>query len=122
MKKLLMAIILFTGLFLMFSCEYEYIQPDIPLIPDEVSFSEDIVPIFTKSCNAAVCHDVGGAPPDLTPQNAYLSLTNGGYLNLETPNQSSLYVSLKTGSMKGYAQPGDAEFILAWITQGAKNN
>lgn len=108
--------------FVFCSCEYEWIQPEKAPIPTEVSFSTDIIPIFDNGCNTGVCHGAGATPPDLTPSNAYNALLDGGYVNTDTPESSSLYTSMATGSMKNYTTPGDEDLILAWITQGAKNN
>lgn len=109
-------------LLFMVSCEYEWIEPEPQPIPDVVSFQNHIVPIFNNSCNMGGCHDAGGFAPDLSPANAYASLNDGSYIDINTPDASILYTSMKNGSMKPYASPGDAELILEWIVQGAKNN
>lgn len=104
------------------SCEYEWIQPEKMPIPENVSFSADIIPIFDKGCNIGVCHGAGATPPDLSPANAYNLLINGAYVDTETPEASILYNTMKSGSMEPYTDPGDEEIVLAWIEQGAKNN
>lgn len=104
------------------SCEYEWIQPEKKPIPENVSFSADLIPIFDKGCNIGVCHGAGATPPDLTPANAYHSLIDGAYVDTETPEASILYNTMKSGSMQSYTDPGDEEIVLAWIEQGAKNN
>ena len=109
--------------FFLCSCEYEWIQPEKVPIPDNVSFSADIMPIFNNGCNTNVCHGSGGSPPDLTEANAYNSLITGGYVDTDTPEASIIYTTMTTGSMVSYVQnPGDPELILAWIEQGAENN
>ena len=108
--------------FILCSCEYEWIQPEKKLVPENVSFSADIIPIFDKGCNIGVCHGAGATPPDLTPENAYNSLIDGAYVDTETPEASILYNTMKSGSMRTYTDPGDEEIVLAWIEQGAKNN
>jgi len=115
--------LLFTGLFFgMHSCQYEWIEFEDPEIPDVVSFSNDIVPIFEASCNTNVCHG-GSKDPDLRPDKAFNSLITGGYVDVDNPEQSIIYTCLLTGeSMEQYAQPGDDELILAWIEQGAQDN
>ena len=118
--KLLLFIAL-AGLVLS-SCEYEWIQPEKKPIPTEVSFSGDIMPIFDNGCNAGVCHGAGATPPDLTEANAYNALLDGSYVDINTPEASILYTTMKSGSMKTYTNPGDEDIILAWIQQGAKNN
>jgi len=121
--KLLRAL-LFISLagFIFCSCEYEWIQPEKKPIPETLSFSADVMPIFNDGCNAGVCHGAGAKPPDLSEGNAYNSLIDGAFVDTETPEASILYTSMKSGSMKVYTSPGDEEIILAWIKQGAKNN
>ena len=104
------------------SCEYAWIDYEEVSVPDTVSFSNNVVPIFERGCNASVCHG-GGADPDLRPDRAYNSLISGGYVNTDDPAMSSIYTSIiKGGSMEQYADPGDDEVILKWIEQGALNN
>ena len=93
-----------------------------------VSFSTDIIPIFNKSCAINGCHNAGGTAPDLSAANAYKSITNGSFVNLGTPANSELYLWL-TGK-RAVAMPSGAannpssinQLVLAWVTQGAKNN
>ena len=96
---------------------------DIEPIPDEPSFSEDLIPYFETSCAYSPCHESGGIPPDLTEDAAYISLTTGGYINTNNPTQSELYVKIAPGgSMEVYSTPRDTEMVLRWIEQGAQNN
>jgi hypothetical protein len=118
--RLLMLVLISSILFQ--SCEYEWIEPDEAEIPDVISYSSNIQPIFNRSCNTSGCHATGGPAPDLTTENSYNALLSGGYVNNENPESSSLYTSVKFGSMQVYAQPSDAEYILRWIQQGALNN
>jgi len=108
--------------FLFSSCEYEWIQPIKPPIPDVVSYSADIQPIFDRDCNSSACHAAGSTPPDLSEGNSYDALINGNYVDVETPEASILYTTMKSGSMRFYTNPGDEEIVLAWIEQGALNN
>ncbi|MFC2107774.1 hypothetical protein ACFLRY_05520 [Bacteroidota bacterium] len=122
MKSTKLLFLLATCLLFMVSCEYEWIEPDLPPIPNDVSFQNNIMPIFDKSCNMGGCHDAGAFDPDLSAANAYNNLIDGALVDTAAPDASILYTTLKSGSMKTYAEPGDAEIILAWIKQGAKNN
>lgn len=108
--------------FVLSSCEYEWIQPEKTPVPTEVSFSNDLIPIFDNGCNTGVCHGAGATAPDLTPANAYNALMDGGFVNTDTPEASSLYTTMATGTMKNYTTPGDEDIVLGWIQQGAKNN
>lgn len=95
-------------------------------IDRDVTFSNDIAPIFEKNCAISGCHITGSQKPDLSTSQAITSLTNGNYLDLAVPENSELYAWL-TGK-RGAAMPlsgSDPEinaFVLAWITQGAQNN
>lgn len=91
-----------------------------------VSFKSDIIPIFNSSCNQSGCHSTGGKSPDLTLVNAYNSLVNGGFIDINNPQQSLLYLWM-TGK-KGTPMPISGvnkdfnALVLAWIKQGAQNN
>ncbi|MFC1732398.1 hypothetical protein ACFL6I_19000 [candidate division KSB1 bacterium] len=117
-------LLLITGLFLMTACEYAYIEPEVIPLPDEVSFSTHIVPIFNQSCNYSPCHNLGGEPPDLTPANAYVSLFALNQIDTGNPEESLLYkIITGGGTMQKYiTTPADADLILKWIQQGANNN
>ena len=96
------------------------------VITEAVSYTADIVPIFEKNCSISGCHAAGGIAPDLSSENAYLSLTSGGFVEIDNPENSRLYgfVSGKlTPAMPiSGADPVIAAKILAWIQQGAQNN
>ena len=103
------------------SCAY-YEKPGEEPITD-VSFSEDLIPYFETSCAYAGCHNTGGIPPDLTEQFAYASLTNGGYIDTDNPEQSLLYTKIAPGgSMERYSTPQETQMVLQWIIEGAENN
>jgi hypothetical protein len=123
MKKYLAILVLVSGIIAMFSsCYYEDIEFDKANLPDTISFSLNVVPIFEQGCNASVCHG-GGKAPDLRPENAYQSLMDGGYVNSSDPVSSVIYQEVTTGGgMASYAKQGDDAMILQWIEQGAKNN
>ncbi|MDH5398502.1 MAG: hypothetical protein OEX02_10165 [Cyclobacteriaceae bacterium] len=103
-------------------CVYETITPAVVEVPDEVSFTLDVQPIFNESCNTSGCHNSGGTPPDLSEGSAYTSLTFYGYLDKDSAELSQVYEKINTGSMKKYANDQDRAIILAWIKQGALEN
>lgn len=104
------------------SCEYESVKP-VEIDPDtELSFKADIIPIFNQSCNSSGCHGVGDFAPDLTEENAYSSLFANEMIDTVTPENSVLYESMNSGSMKTYSTAEATATILQWIEQGAKNN
>ena len=95
-------------------------------ITREVSYTGDIAPIFEKSCSLSGCHNAGGIAPDLSTANAYNSLINSDYLDLDNPENSKLY-GFVSGSLTPVmpvsgVDPEIAATILAWIKQGAQNN
>jgi hypothetical protein len=91
-----------------------------------VTFSNDILPMFSSSCNMSGCHKEGAIAPDLSAQNAYNSLVNGNYIDKDSPESSLIY--LKMSGKKGNPMPVTGvnydytALILAWIKQGAENN
>ena len=95
-------------------------------ITGDVTFAGDVVPIFEKNCSLSGCHSAGGIAPDLSSANAFNTLSNGGYLDLENPENSKLYgfVSGKLTPVMPIsgADPQIAAMVLAWIKQGAQNN
>lgn len=97
-------------------------------ITTPVSFAADIIPIFSKSCALSGCHNTGGHVPDLTAANAFRTLNEESLIDAATPKNSELYGWL-TGTIKpamplgASANPSNINaLVLAWITQGAKNN
>ena len=106
-------------------CYYDK-YPAIEGVSRDVSFVDDIVPIFNASCNSAGCHSTGGIGPDLTAGVGYRALNNGGYINLEAPENSSLYRSMtgETSLMPPTGKLADTELslVLGWIAQGALDN
>lgn len=108
---------------LLSGCEYDYMDfPEPPPITTELKFSSDIIPIFNESCNMSGCHSAGAFDPDLSPANAYASLTSRNMIDTVTPANSILYKVMATGSMKSYSTSLQAQTVLTWIQQGAKNN
>lgn len=120
-SKFVRLLVVFLAVLLFASCEYDTIEEEQIVIPpsQEISFSQDIAPIFTSNCIS--CHD-GGIKPDLRASNAFASLTNGNYLNVTTPEESKIYKVLQSGSHSTRASATEKQLILEWITRGANNN
>jgi hypothetical protein len=127
--------VLLTGMVAAFlcSCEKKTVLPEpTPInqqtLPSVVSFSTNIVPIFTASCNSGGCH--GASAPaaglNLTPSSAYSSLMANHETYTVNPSGSNLYIEISNGempkppaaSLSSYQQ----QLVLKWITQGAGNN
>jgi len=103
------------------------IQPQAVAVTNAVSFSNDMVPIFTKNCALSGCHADGGHTPHLSADKAFSSLMSK-YIDTKTPDNSILYKRL-TGKLSPAMPMGKASnpsninsMVLAWIKQGAKNN
>jgi uncharacterized membrane protein len=119
-KSLLGFLILVLGFVLLYSCEKVTLrEPPPPVIVDSVKFSVVIKPIFS-SCTG--CHKAGIQTPDLK-DNPYQALIDGNYVDVAHPSQSVLYNHLTTNTAHiSRATAEQKAQILAWITQGAKNN
>jgi len=117
-----------TVLFLLTGCYKDktvYFESG-PEITRTVTFSGDILPIFSKSCSLSGCHVTGGHVPDLSTANAYNSLKIGNYTNTNDPLNSQIYLWL-TGKKSTQMPPTGLNkdynaLVLAWIKQGANNN
>ncbi len=129
MKNKILFYLIIPALFILSlnsGCKYDEIVPETVPPGVVVTFSGDILPIFNASCNFSGCHAVGQTPPDLTPNNAYDALFDGGYIDIDNPEQSELYQWVKGN--RGTPMPitgTDNKIVsetLAWIEQGALNN
>ena len=127
MKKL---IVIASG-FLLFSfgltsCFYDKeLDQNAGGLPTNVSLSNDVQPIFTKNCALSGCHDATPTQkPSLVLGASYNALVQGGFLNVTVPTAGILYREISEQHMP----PGiplssrDANMIIAWLQEGAKNN
>jgi hypothetical protein len=106
----------------LWSCEYETIVPKEVDLPDEpVSYSEQIAPVFVEvSCTS--CHS-GGIAPDLREDKSYAALINGGMINTDNPEESTLIVTInEIHGTAGNLSALQKALILRWIEEGAKDN
>jgi hypothetical protein len=121
--SLLVFLIILMGIW---SCTYDIKEMTAVEIPDSVSFKNNIIPFFEADCAKSGCHVTGSLPPDLTAENAYVSLTVYGYVELDTSKaeESIIYKKITNGgSMEKYVNdPNQSELLLKWIKQGSKNN
>lgn len=116
--------LLMAGVLFFASCEYEYIVPEEVVLPDVVSFTDDIIPIFDSSCNTTGCHTAGHFAVDLTPDNAYSDLFAKNMIDVDNPADSPLYTKLIEvgGTHDGRSTPAQQQLILKWIEEGAEDN
>ena len=127
MKRLL----LYIGLILAFGtglsgCYKDVIIPDLPPDPNappkQVSFENELKPLFAASCTEVGCHVSGSHKPYLTPDVSYQQIVNGGFVNLALPNKSTLYIMIN-GEMQQYMPSAEnRQKVYDWIRNGAPNN
>ena len=129
-KKIKMAAFGFAGMLLIAGCykDKSIITVKVDEITTPVSFSLDIIPIFSKNCTLSGCHSSGGQVPDLTANNARRALLEQNLIDLNDPKSSEVMGWL-TGTIKpamplgATTNPSNINaLMLAWIKQGAKNN
>jgi hypothetical protein len=127
MKKLIQYVIMVIVSLMATSCYYDEMPPEAPIdIPDVVSYSKDIQPLWDQDCVS--CHKAGTIPPDLSAANSYLALTkNNKYVVPGNAAASSLRKSL-TGDgaaiMPTAGKWSESKIALVdkWINDGALNN
>ncbi|MBK5270562.1 MAG: hypothetical protein JJE22_06070 [Bacteroidia bacterium] len=127
MKRLL----LYTGLLLsmgigLTGCYKDIIKPDLPKDPNappqQVSFENELKPLFATSCALVGCHVSGAHKPYMTADVSYLQIVNGGYVNTALPKESILYKMIN-GDMQQYIPSADnRQKVYDWIRNGAPNN
>jgi hypothetical protein len=99
-----------------------------PQVPDTVSFSRHIIPMFNQYCNNPGCHS--GAQPqgnlDLRSALAYQQLRSKSMLDTLHPDNSLLYSQMisttKPMPPSGKLDTFYLKEVLRWIEQGAKDN
>lgn len=126
MKGILQSIVFLGALtILLNSCYYDEVEV-FEGLPQNVSLKNDLQPIFDRDCNSSGCHDDKSThEPSLVSANTYNALLTGGFVNTLDPEKSLLYIAITEGGMpegRGELSTNDKKIILAWITEGAKNN
>src|ERR1017187_3394043 len=129
MKKIMLATIVLASIVVFIGCQKDdtlTIKPTAKKITYIVSFSKKLVPLFTENCAITGCHTSGGQSPDLTASKDLGSVT--GLISTSDPQSSKIYEYM-TGKLTPAMPLGKAsnssdinDLLLAWITQGAKNN
>lgn len=105
------------------SCTYHTNDFEPPEIREDVSFNDEIIPIFEARCNSAGCHN-GAIPPDLRREVAYNEIIDGGYVTDTSAAENNVFFQKIDvgGSMYIYATDQDRIDIKIWIEEGALNN
>ena len=127
MKRKLILLISVLGLITFAGCYKDVTSPgqDPNAPPQDVSFSGDLQPIFSKNCTTTGCHDATPAhKPSLVPDKSYNALVEGGYVNTVVPHNSIIYGEVKSGAMPptGAVKQAEMQMILDWIRNGAPEN
>jgi hypothetical protein len=107
------------------SCEWNELGINTNNI-ENVSFSQDIIPVFNQSCNSIGCHNNTGTSPDLSIENAYKDLYDENMIDLTNPSNSILYKRMidtkNSMPLGGVLSKKVQKTILVWIKEGAKDN
>jgi len=126
MKKSNIYFLLFVFGLLLNACTYDFIvKEELPVVDPTVTilFATQISPIFASNCIS--CHKTGGQAPDLSAANAYNSIKNMNLINTTTPESSLIYTypspATTIHTWKKYSA-AEAQLVLTWLQQGAKNN
>jgi len=100
-------------------------QLELEPVPEVVSFSGDIQPMFDASCVDG-CHAANLIPPNLSQGNSYDVLFSTSLVDTLNPTTSVLYVRMNETSTPmpptGKLNQNTVNLVLAWIEQGAKND
>ncbi len=104
-------------------CVPDQVSPKEIVVPETVSLSTDLQPIFDNSCNVQGCHNTNGIPPDLTEQAAWVNLIFFNYVDTVDSQNSILWTKIDVdGSMEEYITDQERALILQWIEQDAPDN
>lgn len=127
MKKIIQYVMMLMVSLMATSCYYDEMPPEAVIpIPDTVSYSKDVQPLWDQSCIS--CHKPGATAPDLTAANSYAALvTNSKYVVSGNAAGSKLHKSLVgdgAAIMPTEGKWSDSKIALVdkWINDGALNN
>jgi len=108
-------------LFSLNSCYYDVIVTEDMDETEQVSFRNNIVPVFQASCTS--CHDGEITEPDFTANAAYSSLTKGNYVSVTNPESSTLIRKIRGDHpYAGALTETEIQWIIRWMEDGAANN
>lgn len=112
---------LITGL-LYSGCYKDVISPEIEYAPQNVSFSNELAPLFAAKCTDVGCHVAGGKIPYLDDvKTSFKNIVGGNYINTVFPKESNFYKYVY-GEMSQYTTKEEKQKIYDWIRNGARNN
>ena len=123
-QQIALAAFLLLGIMFTIGCRWDYYETIER--PENVSFSDHIMPIFNANCNMSGCHATASPAPDLSPQNAYNSLINSGMIDATNPTESTLYKRMNSSTspmpIGGKLPEITVTTVLVWIEEGAQDN
>jgi hypothetical protein len=110
--------------------EINPVQDCTGYLPDTVSFSKNIVPLFTTYCAIPTCHSgpkpAGSLALDASVAYYQLGGPGGGYIDTLHPTYGVLYSSLVSSfnpmPPNGSLSTCNLQLIQKWMKQGGKNN
>ena len=102
------------------ACEYETLTPKEIELPENISWATDLAPVFDANCGT--CHS-GALEPNLKAAQSHASITGGGFVDINNPEESKLVVKINvphpsSDPLSLY----EKALLLKWIEDGAKNN
>ncbi|HDZ41383.1 MAG TPA: hypothetical protein ENH59_06870 [Bacteroidetes bacterium] len=97
-----------------------YVPPDTTQPYDPVSYSQQIAPLF-PAYNCTGCHG-GAIAPDLRESESYESLTEGGYINVDSYRESAVVIKIEDPGHGGTWKTKDLWLLFDWIYIGAPDN
>jgi hypothetical protein len=125
-RSIIYLALILSVVFSLTSCYKDVILPEFAVDPDgppqPVSFTTELLPIFSTKCGITGCHGVGAHKPYMTTDLSYSQIVNGGFINTGIPKESKLYQMIN-GEMKEYIPSAvDRQKVYDWIRNGAPNN
>lgn len=137
MKSLLPILFLLITSLTLNSCisNIEDVTSGNPIDPNEISYSEDIQPIFNSTCGGSGCHiDRSTSGVNLTSYNTVMNSVGSQYgSNIVLPgepNESPIVDKIEPNPENGNRMPSGGPYltadeinkIKAWIEGGAEDN
>lgn len=119
MYRIIVVFLVCTSLF---ACEYTPIVPDDSPEVGDVSFANDVEPIFTDA-SCINCHNGGAQKPDLRKTYAYESLmSNPDFTDYNYKTNIYDYPKPSGEHQTKFKSLEQAAIIQAWIDQGKQDN
>lgn len=122
MKKLFRTTLISGLALLCFSCYYNEFPEEEEVVIDpaeEISFANDILPIFA-AYDCTQCHNATGISPNLSPDQAYSAVVPA-YVTAGNANSSRLYTMLEVEKHRN-VDAASIAYIKKWIEDGAEDN